>query len=380
LFHALRVNWEGAPTEAERAAAMGPVPQTVRFEDDRPAAEIAKETQKKDGPPKMTRQEKTADAPSAASAAAEPAKPAEAGEVAEKATLVLDKPEDLIEAPKVKRGRPAPRKKDPAEEEVFASTAPAAPAVETSPAPKAVESAKQTPAAEAEDALIAKAREIALDFAETLPNYLAKQVTTRFVGNGKKDRWDAVDTFTADVVYEDGHESYRNVLLNGKPAKGKIEQTGSWSRGEFGTTLRDLMSMGTSARFKPRGTTFISNRKARYYDYVVEQENSHWQIGVPGQTYFPAYSGRVWVDVETARVMRIEMEGRNIPSTFPVSLVESAVEWDFVKIGSSSYLVPVHAESLSCMRAEGQCSKNVMDFRNYRKFGAQSELITEPPQ
>ena len=54
VFHALRVNWERAPTEAELKAAMGPLPQSVRFEDDRPAAEIAKET-KQEGPPKMAR-------------------------------------------------------------------------------------------------------------------------------------------------------------------------------------------------------------------------------------------------------------------------------------------------------------------------------------
>jgi hypothetical protein len=111
------------------------------------------------------------------------------------------------------------------------------------------------------------------------------------------------------------------------------------------------------------------------YDFQVDQENSHWQIGVPGQTYFPAYRGSIWIDIETARVMRIEMQGRKIPEGFPVDAVESAVEWDFVKIGTGSYLVPVHAETLSCMRSMSMCSKNVMDFRNYRKFGAESELI-----
>ena len=327
------------------------------------------------------RNRRVEEAPKAeAPAAAAPAKPEEVAEVREKATLVVDKNDDLIPAPKVKRGRPAPRAKDPDEDVAFAAPA-VSPAAAASGAPVvAVESPKAAVEPVKVDSLIEKAREIAMEFAETLPNYLAKQVTTRFVGNGKKDRWDAQDNFTAEVVYQDGKESYRNVLLNGKPAKGKIEQSGSWSRGEFGTTLRDIMSPATNAQFKLRGNTTISNRRAKFYDYVVEQENSHWQIGVPGQTYFPSYKGSIWIDTETSRVMRIEMQGRQIPGTFPVDAVESAVEWDFVKIGASSYLVPVHAESLSCMRAAGMCSKNVMDFRNYRKFGAQSELILDQQQ
>ncbi|GEM_PF-989328 len=373
VFHALRVNWEKAPTDAERAAAMGPLPQSVRFEDDRPAAEIAKET-KSEGPPKMARKDDPK--PAAETPAPKPPIPLEEpAEVRERGTLVVEKNADLIPAPKVKRGRPAPRPKDP-DDDVAEPTIAASGAV--SPIP--VEAPKVATQPEQLDPLIEKAREIALEFAETLPNYLAKQVTTRFAGNGKKDRWDAQDNFTADVVYQDGKESYRNVLLNGKPAKGKIEQTGAWSRGEFGTTLRDLMSPATNAKFKLRGNTTISNRRAKLYDYVVEQESSHWQIGVPGQTYFPSYKGSVWIDIETSRVMRIEMQGRQIPQAFPVDAVESAVEWDFVKIGASSYLVPVHAETLSCLRSMGQCSKNVMDFRNYRKFGAQSELILDQPQ
>jgi hypothetical protein len=46
-----------------------------------------------------------------------------------------------------------------------------------------------------------------------------------------------------------------------------------------------------------------------------------------------------------------------------------------VKIGGGSYLVPIHSETLSCFRGLNTCSKNVIDFRNYRRFGAQSELI-----
>ena len=382
LFHSLRMTWEKEATETERASAKGPLPESVQFEDDRPAGAAEAEAKAKrggdDGPPKMARKgEVPKPAPEAKPAAAVVAvPPVEIAEARDNGTLIVDKV-DLEAVPTLRRGRPAPRRRD-ADDDATApvSAAPPVMAGAASGTPQVEAPQIASPQKEAVlDPLIEKAREIAFEFSESLPNYLAKQVTTRFVGEGKKDRWQAQDNFTAEVVYQDGKESYRNVLLNGKPAKGKIEQTGSWSRGEFGTTLRDVLSPASNAVFKPKGTTTISTRKAKLYEFNVEQENSHWQIGVPGQTYFPAYRGSIWIDVETSRVMRIEMQGRKIPQDFPVDAVESAVEWDFVKIGTGSYLVPVHAESLSCMRSLSQCSKNVMDFRNYKKFGAQSELI-----
>jgi hypothetical protein len=39
-----------------------------------------------------------------------------------------------------------------------------------------------------------------------------------------------------------------------------------------------------------------------------------------------------------------------------------------VSIGGTSFLLPVHAESLGCPRGAGDCSHNIIDFRNYHEF------------
>jgi hypothetical protein len=387
-FFAVRITWDSAGTEKDRAIARGPVPESVRFEDDAAPAESKRESG--DGPPKLTRNKggaggaatpETPKAPADSAPQAEVPAPVAEPVTREPGTIAVDKV-DLEPVPTIKRGRPAPRPRSADLDEGNAS-----PIAVASAATGAASSGAAVPAGAAsppsapvipdtqEDLLLTRARESVLNFTEVLPNYMAKQVTTRFQGSGKGDRWQPQDNFTADLVYQDGKESYTNVMLNGKPAKGKIEETGAWSRGEFGTTLRDLFSPATNAAFKPRGSATIVGRKAKYFDYMVEQENSHWQIGVPGQTYFPSYRGSIWIDVETARVLRVEMQGRRIPETFPVDTVESAIDFDFVKIGGGSYLVPIHSETLSCFRGLNTCSKNVIDFRNYRRFGAQSELI-----
>ena len=47
---------------------------------------------------------------------------------------------------------------------------------------------------------------------------------------------------------------------------------------------------------------------------------------------------------------------------------------DFVPIGDGKYLLPVHSEALSCRRGTGECTRNVIDFRNYKKFGAETNI------
>ncbi len=199
-----------------------------------------------------------------------------------------------------------------------------------------------------------------------------KQVTTRY----QNDR--AMDNLTCDLIVENGKERYTNLQRNGKALKEKAEESGSWSSGEFASTMQDIFSSASQAKFRPRGSTSIFQRTAMLYDFTVEQPNSHWQIRTQQEQYFPAYQGTMWIDKETARILRIEMQARKIPEAFPLDKVESAVDYNFVKIGPSSFLLPVHADVLSCERGSRQCSRNAIDFRNYKKFGAESNVTFTP--
>ena len=278
--------------------------------------------------------------------------------------------------PKLKRGIPPPPKNPPPPPipEVAENAPPARPTpVETAPPERA-----PTPAAPLTDpqrTLLDRAREVSQNFLANLPNFVCQQFTTRYVSEGHVNNWHAMDVVSADVIYENHKERYDHLAINGKPMKTKAEDSGAWSTGEFGTVLDDLFSPATAADFKYRGNRTLLRRPAMLFDYEVSHPHSHWKIQVPGQAIQPAYHGSVWIDKETARVLRIEMQAVKIPAEFPDDTTEMAIDYDFItSLGSEKYLLPVKAEVLSCQRGTNTCQRNTIEFRNYHKYSGESTI------
>jgi hypothetical protein len=232
-----------------------------------------------------------------------------------------------------------------------------------------------------DEPLIRKAADAAMEFTETLPSYVCSEMVTRSQSQSTPANFQAIDVVSMEVVYENGREDYRNIQINGRKSVKKIEETGgAWSTGEFGTVLVDLFSPATAADFKFRRDSRAGGIMAKMYDFDVDREHSHWSIHSGSQSYNPAYSGSVWIDPGTSRVLRIEMEAKGMPANFPLDHVESATDYQYVRLGDAKqYLLPVHAETLSCERGTNYCSRNVIDFRNCHKYTGESTITFGAP-
>lgn len=224
------------------------------------------------------------------------------------------------------------------------------------------------------EALIERARGAAFEFSENLPNFICQEFMARFSQRGREQT--PLDVVSAEIIYSNGQESYRNVKINDHPTQESLQEIGgSRSTGEFASTLLSLFSPNTDAQFRSGGASTVAGLSAQVYDFQVRSENSNWQVQAGSQTLSPAYEGSVWIDPKTARVLRIEMQARNIPSDFPMSTIESAVDYSDVTIDGASFLLPVHAESLGCQRGTNQCDHNVIDFRNYHEFKVDVKIL-----
>lgn len=238
------------------------------------------------------------------------------------------------------------------------------------------ESVLRTQPQSPEEDLLDRARAVAYEFTTTLPDFICDQSVVRYQGEGLRPKWKMKDRLEAELVYFDGKEEYQNIRRNGRRLrKGSPEESGQWSTGEFGTTLADLMSDATHAKFtpidKPSDAAGIT---AKLYRYTVAEIGAHWQIRI-GRPVFPAYQGKIWVDPESARVLRIEMDTYQLPKNYEVDKVEMVIDYDWVEIAGKKHLLPVKSENLSCKSGTVTCYKNEIQFRNYRKFGVDSQVL-----
>jgi hypothetical protein len=241
----------------------------------------------------------------------------------------------------------------------------------TDPPPAASPTRSPAPA----ESLIERAREAAWQFSQKLPNFVCQEFMSRFTQRGPQEKM-PLDLVSAEIIYEDGHESYHNVKIDNRPTDRPLQEIdGSWSTGEFASILLELFHPNTHAQFRSGGASTISGFIAQVYDFQVQSGNSHWMLHAGSQNLAAAYQGSVWLDPNTARVVRIEMQARNLPSDFPMATVETAVDYSYVTIGDTSFLLPVHAEALGCERATSYCSHNIIDFRNYHEFKSEIKIL-----
>jgi hypothetical protein len=230
------------------------------------------------------------------------------------------------------------------------------------------------PRLQTDDAVISDARAASAKFAATLPNYLVQQLTVRYFSPSSPPRWQEIDQVTADLAYVEGKEDYRNFRIRGEPID-RPEQSGSWSTGEFSTTLDDVLSPVTNAAFHRRGEEKLNGRTTIVFNYTVAQSNSHWTMVSPDQRrYNPPYEGAIWVDKDTRRVLKIEQRTSFMPADWPFRGAETSLEYGFIKIEQKTYLLPARAENVACMSGSGACTRNLIEFRNYRKFTTESNV------
>ena len=232
------------------------------------------------------------------------------------------------------------------------------------------------PPLERTDPLVLKAVEANQAFTDRLPDYTCHQEMKRASSRNLGKKWDEKDVVEADVLIYRGDDYYQNITIDGSPFDGPITQIGwVWSRGEFSSILLNLFGDHTRAEFEPDGEPEeIAGYTARPYKYHVEQGRSLWTLVFNNREYNPEYIGRVWLDVETGRAIRVELEAQNLPWDYPMITAEAMVEYADVEIGEAEYLLPAVSSNMSCVRGSARCYRNELAFAGCQKFTSDSSM------
>ena len=228
------------------------------------------------------------------------------------------------------------------------------------------------------------ARGKAMEYTDNLPNFICTQITQRFGRQLPKKGWVRMDNFVAELTYYDKKEHYRLLSVANRTAR--INATlkslrGTTSTGEFGSSLRFLFDPETKTIFRLEGMDKIDASPTVRVGFRVSKDASNRAIifrdDQMEQKVITPYRGRCWIDPVSLQVVKIQERAFKIPNTFPITRSEGSTDYDLVNIAGSKHWLPVRAEVLLEHRLARFHSKNVIEFKRYRKFGSDVKIVPD---
>src|SRR5215207_10567214 len=236
-------------------------------------------------------------------------------------------------------------------------------------------------------ALLGKTRAATLEALDQMPDFVVKQVVSRAYARGTSQNWRTNDHLVVGVSYRPSEgERYRLLSVNGVTGPDAQEKSdyvqagGASSTGEFVTVLKELFADASRTEFKPLDTDTLRGRRAVVYAYDIKKANSQWRLETESSAIIAAHRGKVWIDRERARILRIEFESYDVPDTFPIRAAGVDLDYDWVTIpGQGEYLLPSRSVSVltTVRRGETQQARNEIRFRNYQKYGTELKILDD---
>lgn len=222
------------------------------------------------------------------------------------------------------------------------------------------------------DPLIEEVRKNVLEYSEELPDFICNQEITRHFNTDGTGAWEKYDELTYEVSYTNRQDTYKPLNGIGRPRTLPLDQAGGGSStGDFGSRLVSLFKPETRAVFKPAGGERLGARQTLIYDFRVAVSSSNLRIRADNAPeIIVGYSGSIWIDAETKRILRIESAADNLPRDYPVTQAENATDYDVVKLRGLDveFLLPVRTEFVIGDRRKKHLFRNISYYKFYRKF------------
>ncbi|MGH9844603.1 MAG: hypothetical protein ACREEM_38270 [Blastocatellia bacterium] len=232
------------------------------------------------------------------------------------------------------------------------------------------------------DAFIEEVRKVVREYVDELPDFICQQVVERYYDGDGSGAWERGDTLTYELTYNRKRESYKPINSVGRPVTKSLEEAGgAYSTGDFASRLAAIFDAETKAVFKAAGKERLGNRQTVLYDFRVPAESKTLTVKAEGApAVIAGYSGTVWIDAESKRVLRIDQAVDDLPKGYPVTHSESSVDYDVIKLRGLDvdFLLPTRAEFIIGDRRMKQQSRNLLFFKFYRKFETDIKISDDP--
>ncbi|MEP6901607.1 MAG: hypothetical protein ABJA66_07645 [Actinomycetota bacterium] len=235
--------------------------------------------------------------------------------------------------------------------------------------------------------ILIKAREANLAAVEEMPDFVVKQQIQRSAAYAGTNNFRNLDRLVVAVSYRaSGKEEYKvlsvnGVLQNNPQSKNSYEETGGTSStGEFVTVLAKIFKPESDTKFEIADTDLIKERRTVVFYYSIEREKAQQTLISAGSfddSTITGMKGKIWIDRENFRVLKIESEATEIPESFPIRSAKRVIDYDWVMIDKEKYLLPSLSDVRLTFRESKQIfeSKNMIHFKEYQKYGSEVKVL-----
>ncbi len=257
---------------------------------------------------------------------------------------------------------------------------PAANARPVAPPPKPQSGTLVEPNSDERAKLLDSMREYALNYTQSLPNFICIQATRREEDRtGTGEHFSQVDRLQEQLTYYEHQEKYKMQAVNGQMVdnKDRLKMGGAISSGEFGSMMAEIFEPSTATEFKWAKFAKYDGVLYHVFNYSVSHDNSHYSIEDRSinKTIICGYHGVVYARLSDNVVMRITLECDDIPGTFPIQDVKTDLWYGVRKLSDHEFILPVKWENTS--RDGKMLSRNSAEFTLYRKYEAETSITFE---
>jgi VWFA-related protein len=236
----------------------------------------------------------------------------------------------------------------------------------------------QPPPSDELQSILADARQYAMDYGSSLPNFICEQITNRSVDLGGSMNWKHEDKLTERLTYLDHKEDRTDLGVEDYNSDtDPIDHQAISSTGVFGFVLSGLFRPESKADFTWKKAGTLGDETVHVFDYRVAVENSTFHLRTASSAVITVgYHGQVFIDSATRNVRRITEEADDVPKKCRIHAASMSVDYDYVMINKHDYLLPVAAQ-IMLRKGRHETDLNEIEFRNFHRFGSNVRILDQ---
>jgi len=223
-------------------------------------------------------------------------------------------------------------------------------------------------------ALLEKVRTHMASNLSRLPDYTCLQTIERMERRIPARRFELMDTVRLEVALINGKElfSWPGATTFDDKDVLQIVPGGLIGTGNFALHAK-IVFQSNAPHFTYAGEQMVDGRRTLRWTYTVEQRDNSFAVRVLDRQAVLASHGSFWADAKTLDVIRLEVEGDEIPPELELLRVSDSVDYMRVKIGTDSFLLPHGAES-RVLDSHNKESVNRVQFTSCRQYLGETKL------